>query len=77
MPLVPLTPLAPLAPLAPTAPTAITFKTVKKMIHVLQGTDILHKIKFTGESDDYIDVLRDMLRAFGIEKFRKCCNALK
>jgi len=54
----------------------ITFKTVKKLIHIAQGSTIVHKLKFTGDSEDYTDVLRDMLRTFGTEKFMKCCEAL-
>jgi hypothetical protein len=66
----------PAATATPAPTTTITFKTVKKTIHVLQGTNVLYKIKFVGESDDYIDVLRDMLRTFGNEKFMKCCEAI-
>jgi len=60
----------------PSAPLPITFKVIKKMIHVVRGITILYKIKFSGECDDYIDVLGDMLRTFGTEKFMKCCEAL-
>ena len=70
------TAIAPATAATPAPTNTITFKTVKKMIHVLQGTNVLYKIKFVGDSDDYIDVLRDMLRTFGNEKFMKCCEAI-
>jgi len=65
-----------------TTEQTITFKIVKRAIHVAQGSTVLYrinlyKINCTEDADECIDVLKEILRVFGLANLKKFCESLK